>query len=85
MELVNQVYFYVYFPQEAKRTKHLREAHGIVFKTAEDDEDEDAEEDGEELVDDDLESEEGDVNNDDGNETQEVIVYVDKNPGEEAS
>ena len=56
-----------------------------MFKTAEDEEDEDAEEDGEEQVDDDLESEEGDVNNGDANETQEVIVYVDKNPGGEAS
>ena len=56
-----------------------------MFKTVEDEEDEDAEGADEEQVDDDLESEEGDVNNDDGNETQEVIVYVDKNPGEEAS
>ena len=60
-----------------------------MFKTAEDDDDEDedadAEEDDEEQVDGDLESGEGDVNNDDANETQEVIVYVDKNPGGEAS
>lgn len=71
--------------QEAKRTKHLRDVHGIEFKMADDHEEEEKDVDEEEeAVDDDLESHDGEENND-ANETQEVIVYVDKSPGVEAS